>query len=216
MFGTFIFVFCFLLKQSVCIFLMTTLRTVQLKAAVFVSLILRHNLVSWYLPADPPRHSVSTHSVKTFPIRNIPLNLLPKHNAIPQNLSCQAPQWLISVWKHPPRTTLWYWVLSVNISPVSDSCETPSLCWQLNRHHCFAARGTCYCSMIFIIKPSVFILAKNIDWIQSMKIEPFKITVLYWRQMIHGGINRYSDFDHLFKAHLYLSGTQSNNHVFSF
>lgn len=37
-----------------------------------------------------------------------------KHTAIPQNLSCWEPQRIRSVW----RTTLWYWVVSVNIGTV--------------------------------------------------------------------------------------------------
>lgn len=57
-----------------------------------------------------------------------------KHTAIPQNLSCWEPQRIRSVWKQPPRTTLWCWVLSVNIGTASDSCETPSLRWRINCH----------------------------------------------------------------------------------
>lgn len=57
-----------------------------------------------------------------------------------KNLSCQVPRRIVSVWKHPPRTTLWYFALSANTSSewfMRDS----SLRWQLNRLHCLAVRG---------------------------------------------------------------------------
>lgn len=58
-----------------------------------------------------------------------------------KNLSCQVPRRIVSVWKHPPRTTLWYFALSANTSSewfMRDS----SLRWQLNRLHCLAVRGS--------------------------------------------------------------------------
>ena len=61
--------------------------------------------------------SASTHSAETF--SEILHWMLPQSwgtMAFLKILSCQVPRRIVSVWKHPPRTTLWYFALSVNVS----------------------------------------------------------------------------------------------------
>lgn len=77
-----------------------------------------------------------------------------------KNLSCQVPRRIVSVWKHPPRTTLWYFALSANTSSewfVWDS----SLRWQFNRLHCLAVRGNILSRRYFDYKTECIHFVRN-------------------------------------------------------